>query len=428
MFKTQAFQNIGIMVDSFGERKARNEDYKNNKSQTNKELLIDAQRQFRKAVTSQIVQSMVFAAMTALADAIKHRPDDWVDEETGQFTAEAFLKNYADAIINNTIGQLAYGDIIRDFTYGPLKALMGKDTYRFDTEIIPISVINDTLNTVQKMAQYTNKLASLDRNDFATEKEYKTAIKGYTDKLGEQAGNIARDGLQYGLGLPINNVEKLLNGITANVEDIRNGKNPLNVSSDKQTYNRIFNAYKAGDPNLAEDLSADIDDSKLKTQMVNRLKEEDEIKEAADYRYNGETDKYQAIIDAYVNAGFDDSWVISAVNSDMNKKYGTSGSTTNSIYNANDLERAIDISANQGSKIASQMYDDKVNEYIEEGQTTDDAKKKALSSVKSSITSKYKSRYENGTTHDKVVIRDTLTKIRVNGQQIYTYDDISKWN
>ena len=428
MFKTQAFQNIGIMVDSFGELKARNEDYKNNKSQTNKELLIDAQRQFRKAVTSQIVQSMVFAAMTALADAIKHRPDDWVDEETGQFTAESFLKNYADAIINNTIGQLAYGDIIRDFTYGPLKALMGKDTYRFDTEIIPISVINDTLNTVQKMAQYTNKLASLDRNDFATEKEYKTAIKGYTDKLGEQAGNIARDGLQYGLGLPINNVEKLLNGITANVEDIRNGKNPLNVSSDKQTFNRIFNAYKAGDPNLAEDLSADIDDSKLKTQMVNRLKEEDEIKEAADYRYNGETDKYQAIIDAYVNAGFDDSWVISAVNSDMNKKYGTSGSTTSSIYNANDLERAIDVSAVQGSKVAKQIYDDKVEDYKAQGQSTDDAKKKAFSSVKSSITSKYKSKYENGSTHEKVLIRDTLVKLRIDGKQIYTYDDIKNWN
>jgi hypothetical protein len=159
--------------------------------------------------------------------------------------------------------------------------------------------------------------------------------------------------------------------------------------------------------------------------MVSKLKDEETIQEAAEYRYKSELDKYKAIVDAYVSLGFDEQWVVSAINSVMNKTYDTTGSGE---YNSNDLQRAIDISAVQGSKVANELYKEKYDTYKSEGLKDDEAKKKALSSVKSAITGKYKSQYESGTTSQKVKIRDRLCSLRVAGERLYTYDSMKSWN
>lgn len=407
MFKTQALQNVGIMVENYGELKARKRDYEKDKSDYNLKELENAQWQFRKAVSSQIIQSIIFTGITALVDAfIKHRPDKWADEETGLITPESLWDNFIKAWTDNVIGQLAFGDIIRDLGYYPVKTLItGKEQKRFDLSIPPVDAINDIITS-------TNKIANAVAN-----RDLKKAIY-----YGKQLGTTAA---QYGFGLPVKNIENLYKGLEGNIRDIASGKNPLEQSTDKQMYNRIYLAYQSGNPELAKELSEGYDEDKIKTKMVSKLKEEDTIKEAADYRYNSELDKYQAIVDAYVSLGFDEDWVVSAINSVMNKTYDTTGSGE---YNSNDLQRAIDISAVKGSKVAQELYDEKYATYKADGLKNDEAKKKALSSVKSAITGKYKSQYESGTTSQKVKIRDRLCSLRVAGERLYTYDSMKSWN
>ncbi|MCR5628437.1 hypothetical protein [Eubacterium sp.] len=411
MFKTQALQNVGIMVENYGEYKARVKDYKKDKSEFNKKELNLATKQLRKSVTSQIIQSIIFTGITALVDAtIKHRPDKWADEETGLLTPESLRDKFVDAWTSNVISQLAFGDIIRDSIVNPARTLItGKEVQRFDISVAPIEAINTIITGLNKASKY--------------------AADGKTDEAFKYIKQVANTASQYGLGLPINNIENLYKGLKGNISDIMQGKNPLEATNEKQMYNRVFIAYAAGDKAEAEKLSKDLDPDKLKTKMVSKLKDEETIQEAADYRFNSDLASYQAIVDAYVKLGFDENWVVSAINSDMNKKYGTKGSVSKgSTYNSSDLSRAIDISAVQGSKVAQSLYDDKYNEYIAEGMSKEDAKKKAMSSVKSSITSYYKPKFEAGNTSEKIKIRDRLASIKVNGEKLYTYDSIKKWN
>ena len=411
MFKTQALQNVGILVENFGEYKARVRDYEKDKSDFNKKERDLAFKQLRKSVSSQIIQSIIFTGITALVDAIiKHRPDKWADEETGLITPESLSTKLFDAWQSNVISQLAFGDIIRDTLVNPARTLItGKEVKRYDISVAPVDTINTIIDGLNKAAKYS--------------------ANGDTDKAKEEILEVVSTGSQFGLGLPVNNIENLYNGLKENINDIKSGKNPLEATNEKQMYNRVFIAYAAGDKAEAERLSKDLDSDKLKTKMVSKLKDEETIQEAADYRYNSDLASYQAIVDAYVKLGFNEDWVVSAINSDMNKKYGTKGSVSKgSTFNSSDLSRAIDISAVQGSKVAQSLYDDKYNKYIAEGMSKEDAKKKAMSSVKSSITSYYKPKFEAGNTSEKVKIRDRLASIKVNGEKLYTYDSIKKWN
>jgi len=401
MFKTQSFQNIGILVDAVGEYKARSKDYKNNQTESNKKDKDAAFKQLVKATSSQIIQMAVFTAITAVADAMLHRPKKWADEETGLITPESFFKTYFENYLGNMLGQLAFGDVIKDAVY----IAAGKKYTRYDLTVAPLDAINDVITGLYNARQAVNT------------REYDKAWKNII-KASETAS-------QYGFGLPVKNIENLYKGLEGNIKDIAAGKNPLEQSTDKQMYNRIYLAYQSGNPELAKELSEGYDEDKIKTKMVSKLKEEDTIKEAADYRYKSELDKYQAIVDAYVSLGFDEDWVTSAISSVMNKEHGTTGSGE---YNSNDLQRAIDISAVQGSKVAQELYDEKYATYKADGLKDDEAKKKALSSVKSAITGKYKPEYESGTTSQKVKIRDRLCSLRVAGERLYTYDSMKSWN
>mgnify|MGYP003293149174 CR=1 FL=1 len=343
----------------------------------------------------------LITAITAIADAMLHRPKKWADEETGLITPESFFETYFENYLGNMLGQLAFGDVIKDAVY----IAAGKKYTRYDLTVAPLDAINDVISGLYNARQAVNT------------REYDKAWKNII-KASETAS-------QYGLGVPVKNIENLYKGVTGNVADIAAGKNPLETTTTQQMYNRIYLAYQSGNPEIAAELSKNVDPDKIKTKMVSKLKEEDTIKEAAEYRYKSELDKYQAIVDAYVSLGFDKDWVVSAINSVMNKTYDTTGSGE---YNSNDLQRAIDISAVQGSKVAQQMYDEKYSTYKADGLKNDEAKKKALSSVRSAITGKYKSQYESGTTSQKVKIRDRLCSLRVAGERLYTYDSMKSWN
>ena len=68
-------------------------------------------------------------------------------------------------------------------------------------------------------------------------------------------------------------------------------------------------------------------------------------------------------------------------------------------------------------------YDEQYKQKLADGKTDKEAK----SSLKSSITSQWKSIYQNSTTAEKIEIKKMLLKIRVNGQQLYKDYDWSSW-
>ena len=100
MFTTQRFQNYGILADAVMDYNAQRERSHADPTEKNRAELKRAGKNLNRAVTSQIVQTAVFAAMKIGADFLLHRWDREQDEN-GDITAGSLLKRYADLYVGS---------------------------------------------------------------------------------------------------------------------------------------------------------------------------------------------------------------------------------------------------------------------------------------------------------------------------------------
>ena len=111
MFKTQPFQNFNILMEGFGNYRAKNIAYKNNPTEENLANLKLARRKLGRALSSQVVASFVFASMQFVWELFRDRRDKYKDEE-GNITAESWAKGIGLSMVSNLSGMLPFGSTL----------------------------------------------------------------------------------------------------------------------------------------------------------------------------------------------------------------------------------------------------------------------------------------------------------------------------
>lgn len=111
MFKTQPFQNLNILMESFGELKAAQRAYKINGTQENKARLTTARKRAGWAVSSHVVSNLIFAAMSFAAAFIMRRDDKYRDEEDELAAGTVFRKILID-MLGSDFGMMPFGSAI----------------------------------------------------------------------------------------------------------------------------------------------------------------------------------------------------------------------------------------------------------------------------------------------------------------------------
>ena len=237
MFTTQRFQNYGILADAVMDYKAQRARYNAEKSAENKAEVQRAGQSLRRAATSQVIQTAVFALMKIGADFLLHRWDREQDEN-GDVTAESLWNRFAGLFTESAAGNFLFGSEIY--------SMVGNAVNGTDYDVVSatnISAVNDLFAA-------TTKLYTLIRKDTTGMDEEE--LEAYHRKL-RKAGV---DVMEYGLdiaGIPAANGRKMVEAFAAYADDVQglaNGEGfSLNGTPASATgqYDRLFNAIERGD-------------------------------------------------------------------------------------------------------------------------------------------------------------------------------------
>ena len=222
MFKTQSYQNGGLMTDSFGNMLAKEINYKNNPTAENKTKLKKAQIRFANTVAAIFTAQMLFSVMGFIALCIISKPNRYRDEN-GELTVESITKG-----------------IMRDFG----SAISG--SFLFGSEIY------DGFNAIFSGGKYYGiELANLNQISTFVEDGVNLLKSGNDiEKIEKNAFKVIND-VSYLAGVPLKNATNLINGVKLHAQDIING-NPLSFDAgyqrtNKQNANLLYNALESGD-------------------------------------------------------------------------------------------------------------------------------------------------------------------------------------
>ena len=427
MFTTQRFQNYGILADAVLAYNAKWERSHADPTEENRAELKRAGKNLNRAVTSQIVQTAVFAAMKIGADFLLHRWDREQDEN-GDITAWSLLKRYADLYVGSAAGTFLYGSELYSFV-GNVAG--GKD---YDVVSAPnLSAIND-LGT-EAMRLY--KLLATDTGEMDEEE-----LEAYHEKLRKAALTFMEDGMEL-KGLPAGNAEKLLEAawkwsgnaayaVTGGKYGEKLSLNSLPASATGQ-YDRLYNAIAEGDTDNASGAMAKLeamgkDEKTIASQLKNRLKKySPEVEQAARARNEGKDSQRQELTKQLVREMYETlgiregvkadakkrAWVIDlvieAIESKAEELYrgGTGGSVYDALTEAVDTGRADDVQ-------------DEVKRLRTAG--------KEDGSIKTKITAAVKEEYLAGNDHDREQLEQMLLKLeKADGSQMYEEKNFAQW-
>ncbi len=282
MFTTQRFQNYGILADAVGDYKAQKARYAADQSAENRAEVQRAGTNLRRAVSSQAVQTAVFALMKIGADFLLHRWDKEQDEN-GDLTAASVGKRFFDLYTESAAGNFLYGSEL----YSALtNARDGKD---YDVvSATNISAVNDLLAAFTK----TVKLLRTDTSGM-TEEE----LTAHHQKLNKAVLKDIQCGLEL-YGVPAANIRKVMQAFEGYWEDaqaIGRGEgfsfNSVPSSATGQ-YDRLYNAIQSGDSEEAaatvKKLAQMNKSDKVDGELTRRLKQYDaDVLAAAEARNAG---------------------------------------------------------------------------------------------------------------------------------------------
>ena len=427
MFTTQRFQNYGILADAVLAYNAKRERSHADPTEENRAELKRAGKNLNRAVTSQIVQTAVFAAMKIGADFLLHRWDREQDEN-GDITAWSLLKRYADLYVGSAAGTFLYGSELYSFV-GNVAG--GKD---YDVVSAPnLSAIND-LGT-EAMRLY--KLLATDTGEMDEEE-----LEAYHEKLRKAALTFMEDGLEL-KGLPAGNAEKLLEAawkwsgnaayaVTGGKYGEKLSLNSLPASATGQ-YDRLYNAIAEGDTDNASGAMAKLeamgkDEKTIASQLKNRLKKySPEVEQAARARNEGKDSQRQELTKQLVREMYETLGIREGVKADAEKRAWVIDLVTGAIDSKADELLA---GGTEGS-----VYDD-LTEAVDTGRTSDVQDEirrlrtagKADSQIKSKITDAVKEEYLAGNDHDREKLEKLLMSLtKEDGTAMYEEKNFAQW-
>ncbi len=200
MFKTQAFQNGGIIMDAIGEFRATRSLEQNDAKR------IAANRKLANMITSQVIQNVVLTGMTLLANAITQKMNPWRDDDD-EITPESIAENFALSMASNTAGSFWIGSELFDVIMAGLNKATGKEIYAVYDKSSPVTdVINDLRASIESLGKTVNLITNGEKN---TWDEYK-----------KQLGKVAT-GISELAGVPYKNVMKLITGAENWYKDVK---------------------------------------------------------------------------------------------------------------------------------------------------------------------------------------------------------------
>ena len=421
MFTTQRFQNYGILADAVMDYKAQRARYNAEKSAENEAEVQRAGQSLRRAATSQVIQTAVFALMKIGADFLLHRWDREQDEN-GDVTAESLWNRFAGLFTESAAGNFLFGSEIY--------SMVGNAVNGTDYDVVSatnISAVNDLFAA-------TTKLYTLIRKDTTGMDEEE--LEAYHRKL-RKAGV---DVMEYGLdiaGIPAANGRKMVEAFAAYADDVQglaNGEGfSLNGTPASATgqYDRLFNAIERGDAEEAAAALGKLEQmgksDKVKAELKKRLKNYDpDIETAAKARNAGNDRTRQKATKDCIRALYKGLGIREGVKEDAAKREAIIDLVTGAVNQKADELLAGDKDRN--------VYDD-LTDALEVGRAKDVQTEvnrlltagKDKDAIKSKITGVVKSEYLAGNDHDREKLAEMLLRLEAGGEPLYEEKNFESW-
>ena len=421
MFTTQRFQNYGILADAVMDYKAQRARYNAEKSAENKAEVQRAGQSLRRAATSQVIQTAVFALMKIGADFLLHRWDREQDEN-GDVTAESLWNRFAGLFTESAAGNFLFGSEIY--------SMVGNAVNGTDYDVVSatnISAVNDLFAAA-------TKLYTLLRKDTTGMDEEE--LEAYHRKL-RKAGV---DVMEYGLdiaGIPAANGRKMVEAFAAYADDVQglaNGEGfSLNGTPASATgqYDRLFNAIERGDAEEAAAALGKLDQmgksDKVKAELKKRLKNYDpDIETAAKARNAGNDRTRQKATKDCIRELYAGLGIREGVKEDAAKREAIIDLVTGAVNQKADELLAGDKDRN--------VYDD-LTDALEVGRAKDVQTEvnrlltagKDKDAIKSKITGVVKSEYLAGNDHDREKLAEMLLRLEAGGEPLYEEKNFESW-
>ena len=434
MFTTQRFQNYGILADAVMDYNAQKARYRAEKSAENKAEVQRAGQSLRRAATSQVIQTAVFALMKIGADFLLHRWDREQDEN-GDITAWSFLKRYTDLFLESAASNPMFGSEL----YGLTSNLVSGTVY----DVVSAS----NLTAINDLSEDAVRFYQLLRKDTSEMNEKELAA--YHEKLRTYATTLVEDGMQV-QGIPAGNAGKLMTAAWKWGENIvyaaTKGEHGEQLSfhstpsSATGQYDRLFNAIERGDAEEAAAALGKLDQmgksDKVSSELKKRLKNYDpDILEAAKARNAGDDRKRQKLTKKVIRELYDGLGISATAKSDRVKREAIIDLVTGDKHGGSSYgainELADELLAGDKDR---NVYDD-LTDALEVGRAKDVQTEvnrlltagKDKDAIKSKITGVVKSEYLAGNDHDREKLAEMLLRLEAGGEPLYEEKNFESW-
>ena len=434
MFTTQRFQNYGILADAIMDYKAQWARYNAEKSAENKAEKQRAGQSLRRAATSQVIQTAVFALMKIGADFLLHRWNREQDEN-GDITAWSFLKRYTDLFLESAASNPMFGSEL----YGLTSNLVSGTVY----DVVSAS----NLTAINDLSEDAVRFYQLLRKDTSEMNEKELAA--YHEKLRTYATTLVEDGMQV-QGIPAGNAGKLMTAAWKWGENIvyaaTKGEHGEQLSfhstpsSATGQYDRLFNAIEQGDAEEAAAALGKLDQmgksDKVNAELKKRLKNYDpDILEAAKARNAGDDRKRQKLTKKVIRELYDGLGISATAKSDRVKREAIIDLVTGDKHGGSSYgainELADELLAGDKDR---NVYDD-LTDALEVGRAKDVQTEidrlltagKDKDAIKSKITGVVKSEYLAGNDHDREKLAEMLLRLEAGGEPLYEEKNFESW-
>jgi len=427
MFTTQRFQNYGILADAVMAYNAQRERSHADPTEENRAELKRAGKNLNRAVTSQIVQTAVFAAMKIGADFLLHRWDREQDEN-GDVTAASMKKRFADLFLESAAGNFLYGSELYSLANN---VIQGKD---YDVvSASNLSIVNDVSADFVKIVADVMKLLNRDTADMS-----EAELEKFHQNLIKHVWAFVDDGFDA-LGVPMGNADKFRKAVAGYLSDIEKAAKgeefSFNSTPSSATgqYDRLYNAIAEGDRDNAagamEKLEAMGKDEKtITSQLKNRLKKySPEVEQAARARNEGNDRERQDVTKRLVRELYETLGIREGVKADAEKREAVIDLVTEAINQKADSLLAGDQDRTAYSDLTDALETGKrkdVQDEIDRLRTAG----KADSQIKSKITDAVKEEYLAGNDHDREKLEKLLTSLtKEDGTAMYEEKNFAQW-
>ena len=475
MFMTQRLQNFNIVYESVARLNRYRADYKNGRNGVTEADVKEAWHGVARAVSSQLAAGVTIVAMKMLSDLLllglgSYKDED--DELTWESLGLGALDLFADTMFSNIVG----GSEL----YGIIKARVGNSKW-YGISLSGVGVFEDALEALLKLGK-GDKIDTV--NNFAMATCRLMGIPaGNAEKLlagvGNLLGNIAT----------FETPEKFQYDMTfadwAKAVLVAHDLSPV-IKKNGQNANILYRAIMDGDQKKVDSVTDALKKEGETKKDIDALiksglgKNDERIIQAAQMRISGDSEGYAALAEEIAGDGFEKQLVIDAITSAQksflskaeeaaravadgkDKEYkeavkvltgkgydkqfvrdyigGLSpeeytaeeqfdvASGVIQLYNAGDVYISLENGLyEQAQDIVDSIYNANLEKEVLRGKTEEKARTAARNSLRSALRTKYKQQYLNADEAERERIRNILTGLIVNGNLLFQWEDILKW-